>query len=70
MGRRVVIVAGLWFAFWMILAAVVGGLMAEPGQPIERNLFRLLQRRLVGPADELRLAVDHADRDRPVDVSL
>jgi hypothetical protein len=30
MGRRVVIVAGLWFAFWMILAASVGGLLADP----------------------------------------
>jgi hypothetical protein len=30
MGRRVVIVAGLWFAFWMILAATVGGCLAEP----------------------------------------
>ena len=30
MGRRVIIVAGLWFAFWMILAASIGGLLAEP----------------------------------------
>ena len=48
MGRRVVIVAGLWFAFWMILAAAVGGWLADPANRCERNLFRLLQRRLVG----------------------
>jgi hypothetical protein len=30
MGRRVVIVAGLWFAFWMILAAAIGGWMSTP----------------------------------------
>ena len=30
MGRRVVMVAGLWFAFWMILAAAVGSWLADP----------------------------------------
>lgn len=28
MGRRVIIVAGIWFAFWMILGAALGGVMA------------------------------------------
>ena len=39
MGRRVVIVAGLWFAFWMILAAVIGGLMSKPGQATDGIYF-------------------------------
>ena len=35
MGRRVAIVAAIWFAFWMILAAVIGGMMA--GTPADRT---------------------------------
>ena len=29
MGRRVASVAAIWFAFWMILGAVVGGMIAS-----------------------------------------
>jgi hypothetical protein len=31
-GRRVAIVAGVWFAFWMILGAVAGGIMSGDKQ--------------------------------------
>jgi hypothetical protein len=30
MSARVALVAGIWFAFWMVLAAAVGGYMADP----------------------------------------
>ena len=39
MGRRVAIVAALWFAFWMILAAVLGGVMSKPGDGTEGIYF-------------------------------
>ena len=33
MGRACFHRGRIWFAFWMILAAAIGGWMAEPGQP-------------------------------------
>ena len=39
MGRRVLIVAGIWFAFWMILAAVIGGLTSRAGDGTEGVYF-------------------------------
>jgi hypothetical protein len=39
MGRRVVIVAGTWFAFWMILGSVIGGLMGGSGGGVQNGIY-------------------------------
>jgi len=39
MGPRVLIVAGFWFAFWMILAAAIGGWIAEPASRTDGIYF-------------------------------
>jgi len=33
--RRVALVAGLWFVFWMAIGAVIGGLLSKTGQTSE-----------------------------------
>jgi len=60
MGRRVFIVAGLWFAFWMILAAAFGGWMADPANRSNGIYFGFFRWRVVGAADKLHLAVAYA----------
>jgi hypothetical protein len=39
MGRRVVIVVGIWFAFWMILGSVMGGLMGGSGGGVQNGIY-------------------------------
>lgn len=39
MGRRVVIVAGIWFAFWMMLGSVVGGLMGGSSGGAQNGIY-------------------------------
>jgi hypothetical protein len=39
MGRRVVIVAGIWFAFWMILGSVVGGVLGGHGGGQQNGIY-------------------------------
>jgi len=39
MGRRVFLVALIWFAFWMTLAAAVGGWMSAPASRADGIYF-------------------------------
>ena len=39
MGRRVLIVAGIWFAFWMIVSAIVGGMTSPLSDRTEGIYF-------------------------------
>jgi hypothetical protein len=39
MGRRVLIVAALWFAFWMALAAIIGGVTSPIGARLDGAYF-------------------------------
>jgi hypothetical protein len=39
MGRRVFVVAGFWFAFWMLAAAGLGAILSEPSNRIDNMYF-------------------------------
>ena len=46
MGSRVALVAALWFAFWMILSAALGGILTLPGISVSLGGLIMLRSRL------------------------